>query len=155
MLVVLCAITLNSTAQNLSLKGYTVGEKYTGKKITYDVQVGGLTGAMLISTLNDGTIYGIGFIPTDGDDTARVYYSDFEVFKSGVEKNYGVKLKWQADSDYSDNGRWKTSKNNIVITYEENEYMDKPIKMMFLLRDPKLVEINAKEEAAKASQQFK
>jgi len=141
-----------------SLRGFEIGNNISeyDEKGKMDV-VAGIEGYVYVMTLNDGTIYAIGFSPSDdGVNVDRVYKSTYNKFKTAVENNYGIPLKFTAKTDYGDDG-WYHGKNKqtkIIMSYDYNQFSDKPVKFSFFISDNALSEINEKELENKAATQF-
>jgi len=156
--ITIAMMLIGMVASAQSLKGYELGTPApNNEKYNENTSVGGVDGVLWLYTLNDGRIYLMGFVPSNnGKDTSRMYSSDFNAFKAGVEKNYGIKLKFTKSTTYGDNGFWSYESNDVkfILSYEINTYMDKPVKSSFIITSKSLSKINEKEEAEKASAEF-
>ena len=76
-----------------SLKGFTLGEKLTGKS-KKTTTVAGIEGMIVADTLKDGRIYGLAFTPSqDGNNPSGILKYELENLIKGVESHYNVKLE--------------------------------------------------------------
>lgn len=98
-----------------SLKGITLGEK--NPKTQIHTTVGGINGIISILNLNDGTTYGIKFVPTG---SAGITEQQLEEFRIGVENKYDIKLikEKSLNSDYGLASRT----GNVIILIEVKNY---------------------------------
>lgn len=91
-ILVFTFVALINYAQ-ISLKGYTIGEKYIGEKIIL-TSVGGEKGFIELSTQDDNTIFYLVFVPSDEYGNQR-YLSNYDKnkFKELIEKHYSISFK--------------------------------------------------------------
>lgn len=154
--LVVAVILLAVGAQAQSLKGYTIGEKLVGSEIKV-TSVAGIDGAVFASTLNDGTIYALSFIPSDdGKNVARVHLSEINNLVSGVEKNYDVKLKTRKAEyeDHIERYYYYSSTVNISIGVEHNQFFDQPYDIALMIYDNDLYNLYEREQKNKTAKDF-
>lgn len=83
-----------SVFSQVSLKGYTLGEKLVGENIQ-ETTVAGIEGIIMAQTIEDNRIYGIRFYVSDGDSMLEIFKYQLDFLRDGVEKNYGITLEYQ------------------------------------------------------------
>lgn len=151
LLVVLVLVLVSLVGYTQELKGIEIGSK--GVSQTVETTVAGIEGVIFTYVLNDGRIYQMIFVPSEGEKTRRVYSSDIDALKNAIENKYKVSLKKRTLSDYSDDYIYyaKTEKTNFYISVESNRYMTPPCKLSFIIADISLSKIHDQEEKAKTA----
>jgi len=145
LLISLMFVSLASFTQDL--KGITIGSKLASERYL-ETTVAGIEGIIAAQTLNDGTIYQLLFLPTN-----RVYSSELSKLISAVENKFDIKLKKRNRSDYSGDYYLVTTKDNVsyYIDVEPNQYLSPENKIVLIITNTDLSEINDAEEQAEVS----
>ena len=150
-------ISINAIGQ-YSIKGYTLGSKYTGKlsafekkndvKIVENQTVAGIKGALLIEVLPDRTIPAIYLLPDD-----RLYSSDLNNLIAAIERKFNIELDISEESgDITFTYHEGKDKGLIVFGLaERNRFMDRPYKLTFFVADAKLREKMLEHKKSKAA----
>ena len=136
-LIFILVVLFGFSMQAQELKGYKLGSKYTGKVTNHmgikkNVTLGGIKGDLVFGVLNDGRIAQIAFIPFK-----RVYNSDVETLKKGLENKYNIKLsKTESDIGESEEDRdYMYLKNNfsVFLSVDNNRYMSPGNKVVVMV----------------------
>ena len=153
LVIIMSSILLHAQVE---VKGIQLGATHDGEDIVF-TSLGGVEGALILSKLNDGRIYLISFKPSeDGVDVSRIYSTEVEKLKNGLEKKYDIKFRKTSKSDYSDDYYLKANKDGVfyLCIVEENEYRDPSMTFSLLVYNDKLFELNKKEEQERADDDF-
>jgi hypothetical protein len=161
-LTVIAALLIGLSAQaQIELKGLELGATWTGELNSRNeaailTTLGGIEGYVSGALLSDGRIWCIGFQPTDGTEIQRVYESDVERLKNGLEKKFDIKFKRRSKSSYSKDYIYMANRdgNSFYIMTDHNQYMSPTTKMTFVVINDALQKINNKEEQLKANDDF-
>ena len=151
--VFLLIISFNISAQ-VELKGVQLLTKDSRKKIK--TTVGGIKGIIALRKNNNDTVYGISFIPTeDGIIAGRVYETEINILKKGLEKKFDIKFNKEYTSNFAgSNYNLIAKKDDVIftITVNNNPYEDPPNKIGLFIYNTvflKKVRKEIKEDALK------
>ena len=139
-----------------SLKGIELGSTWAGEVLEEDPTIGymsttlgGVTGQLATYSLRNGKIYMVAFIPEE-----RIYNSEVTRILEGVKKKLNIsKLKLHEDYKgklYS----YFTGKWTLIISCDENKYLEPPTELRLYLSDDSLAAIAEKETQANANKDF-
>lgn len=158
--ILLLVLYANLSFAQVGLKGVNLGEQGTDGEIITN-SIGGVEGGIITSTLKDGRIYSIAFMPSaDGVNVDRIYESDVTRLVNGLNSKFGVKLKKVKQDSYSDDAYYSANfKDNgksykIFISTENNEYKSPTTKFTLWMSDVALDAIADKEKQEKANDDF-
>ncbi|RLD75297.1 MAG: hypothetical protein DRJ07_18305 [Bacteroidetes bacterium] len=147
----------------IELKGIKLGEIYTGVIDEtvggYDMiftSLGGISGAIGILKLNDGTVCQIAFQANDDSNSPeRISESEAKMLIKGVENKFNVKLKNRGENGIYDKFYY-VEKNGIVycVTLDINNYMAPSTACVIVIQDSHLMDIKDSEQQELANQDF-
>lgn len=93
-LILILLISFSAFSQ-VSLKGYTLGEKLEGEEWKYTT-VAGIEGVVTALTIEDTRIYSITFFAREQKEEevmVKIFKYELDFLKEGVEKKYGITLE--------------------------------------------------------------
>ena len=153
-IIFLILISITVSAQKITFKGYTLGEKYKEIIAPYFVEnnaylvkttVGGIKGSLTIDSFDDGTIHSFYF-----SSIGTVTKDDFTKFILVIEEKYSVDLEVNFNKTDQNGANINGEKGTYVFygniyTIEDRQDVEFSILIRDSLFDSKIKELKAKD----------